>query len=225
MQLEGTNMKSLNFSTLCKSMLAVTVLSLGTSYSMADTYEVTLTNLTKGQVFTPRLVFSHVGGQLFNLGAPAIEELVDIAESGNIDPLMTLLQSFPQLVPDTVVGEGLLMPGESQTVTIEAVSGDVVSLINMLIPTNDAFVALNGAALPESGRATYRLTVYDAGSEMNDEICSNIPGPVCGGAGPSPDDDGEGYIYTHPGIHGVGDLDTAEYDWKNPAAIVEIQKL
>jgi hypothetical protein len=209
--------------TLIGSCLTLSALAWGTVF--ADTYEVSVTNLTKGQVFTPRLAITHVGGKLFTPGAPAIEQLISIAESGDIEPLMTLLESFPQEVTDMAVGEGLLMPGESQTITIDVDPGDLFSLVNMLIPTNDGFVALNGVSLPATGSETYRSAVYDAGSEANDEICSNIPGPVCGGVGGSPEDEGEGYVYIHPGIHGIGDLDASEYDWRNPAAMVVIQKM
>ena len=192
---------------------------------LADTYEVTLTNITKGQAFTPRLGITHTGGQLFSPGAPAIAELVTIAEGGDISPLMGLLDSFPQVVTDMSTGDGLLMPGESQSFMIEGDTGDQFTLINMIIPTNDGFTAVNGVALPESGTVTYHSVVYDAGSETNDELCANIPGPVCGGAGGSPEDDGEGYIYIHPGIQGIGDLESASYDWRNPAAMVVIRKL
>ncbi|MEZ5490438.1 MAG: spondin domain-containing protein [Gammaproteobacteria bacterium] len=207
------------------SFITAILVLLASTSSLADTYEVTVTNLTKGLSFTPRLVFSHTGGQLFNPGAPAIDELISIAESGNVGPMMTLLASFPQIVIGMELGDGLIMPGDSQTLTIDADPGNVLTLISMLIPTNDAFIALNGVTLPTTGRINYYPSVYDAGSETNDEICANIPGPACGGAGDSPDDAGEGYIYTHPGIHGIGDLEPSEYDWNNPVAIVVIRKL
>jgi hypothetical protein len=46
----------------------------------------------------------------------------------------------------------------------------------MLNPTNDSFVALNNVRLPRFGR-TYTAIAYDAGSEINDELCVNIPSP------------------------------------------------
>ena len=192
---------------------------------LADTYEVTLTNITKGQAFTPRLGITHTNGQVFTLGAPAIDEVATIAEGGDIGPLMALLESFPMAVTDMAVGDGLLMPGDTQSFMIEGNPGDLFTLINMIIPTNDGFVAVNGVELPESGSVQYRSVVYDAGSETNDELCANIPGPVCGGAGGSPEDDGEGYIYIHPGIQGIGDLEPADYDWRNPAAMVTVRKM
>lgn len=61
--------------------------------------------------------------------------------------------------------------------------------------TNDAFAALNAVPLPASGSSTHNILIYDAGSEPNDEVCANIPGPVCGGEGDSPNVDGEGYVH------------------------------
>ena len=59
----------------------------------------------------------------------------------------------------------------------------------MLVPTNDAFVALNGVEGPKS-RGTFTLVspAYDAGTEDNDELGVSIPGPpvVCEGEGFSP---------------------------------------
>lgn len=50
-----------------------------------------------------------------------------------------------------------------------------------------------------------------------------MPGPACpmdsGNAQAPP---GEGFIHVHRGFHGVGDLEEAEYDWRNPVAEVFI---
>jgi len=87
--------------------------------------------------------------------------------------------------------------------------------------------ALNGAQAPFANKSiTYFSPVYDAGSEPNDENCDNIPRPVCGGIGGSPDEGGEGYVHIHSGIHGTdGDLDAATYDWRNPAAKITIKRV
>ena len=70
---------------------------------------------------------------------------------------------------------------------------------------------------------------YDAGSEPNDELCAKIPGPACGGEGGSPDASGEGYvhihIHIHAGIQGIGDLTSADYDWRNPTARIVIKRV
>ena len=97
----------------------------------------------------------------------------------------------------------------------------------MLIPTNDGFIALENVRAPKNHRDTaiHHSPVYDAGSEPNDEICANIPGPVCQGEPGSPGAGGEGVVHIHAGIHGIGDLDPAIYDWRNPAARVTIERM
>ena len=59
-------------------------------------FEVTVTNLTRGQTFTPVLVASHREGvTLFTLGAPASSQLAILAEEGNTAPLAALLLAPP----------------------------------------------------------------------------------------------------------------------------------
>lgn len=208
---------------LGSSLAMATVLS--ASISLADTYSVTITNLTKGQSFTPRAVFSHTAGKTFVLGEAAITELETIAESGDVAPLMEALSAVSDIVTDMTTGAGLLAPGASQTVSIEGVPGSYLSVLSMLIPTNDGFIGFNGVVLPMEGSASYTGVVYDAGTETNDEDCANIPGPVCGGTGLSPDDAGEGFVHVHSGIHGGGDVSVADRDWRNPAAMLTITKV
>lgn len=201
------------------------IAAFSSSQSLADTYQISVTNGTRGQTFTPRLAVVHNSGNLFVVGQPALGEIATIAESGNVAPAMTLLESVPDLVTDVEVGAGLLAPGATQEITIEAQPGQLLSVLAMLIPTNDAFVAVNAVALPASGSMTVTARAYDAGSEPNDELCANIPGPRCGGAGDSPDVNGEGYVHIHAGIHGIGDLAAADYDWRNPVAFVTITRM
>ena len=100
-----------------------------------------------------------------------------------------------------------------------------LSVAAMLVPSNDAFFALNGVQGPR-GRHTLSLfsPAYDAGSEINDELCVSIPGPpfICAGEGFNPAD-GEGYVHVHPGIQGVGELIAASHDWRNPVAQISIR--
>ncbi|MCB1851317.1 MAG: spondin domain-containing protein [Gammaproteobacteria bacterium] len=207
---------------------AILATSLFSSGAFAAQYEVTITNLTRGQTFTPILVASHRPGvSLFELGESASSELSALAEGGDISALSTALHATGRLIGTGDSG-GLLGPGESTVVSVDAGRHGraEISLAAMLIPTNDAFISLNAVAAPASHQEfTYFAPVYDAGSEPNDESCSNIPGPVCGGAGGSPEEGGEGFVHIHAGIHGVGDLDPAIYDWRNPAARITIRRV
>lgn len=191
-----------------------------------NNFKVTVTNITRGETFTPILAATHKQAvSLFELGQPASEELATLAESGNIAPLNELLTSLPQWVRDTTSTEGLLAPGASVSFEIDGRRGfKYLSLAAMLIPTNDTFVAADTLKLPRYGKVEYLLRAYDAGSETNDELCINIPGPACGGEGNSPDDDGEGYVHISAGIHGEGDLHASDYDWRDVVAKVVIER-
>ena len=201
------------------------------SANAAD-FEVTITNLTSGQQFTPILVASHKAGvQLFKLGQPASPELATLAEEGNTEPLTNLLTATPGVL-DVTKSSGLLNPGASVTVKVKT-RGDFnrLSVASMLIPTNDAFFALNGVKGPWNHEvATHTSVAYDAGSERNDELCASIPGPSfaeCGGpgGGGAPTGGEEGYVHVNAGIHGIGDLTAAERDWRNPAARIVIRRV
>ncbi len=191
------------------------------------TYEVTVTNLTRGQTFTPILVATHESSvRLFEVGNAASDELATLAEDGDIGPLAQLLLATGK-VSDTANSGDLLGPGESVTIAVSAAGGArQVSLAAILIPTNDTFLAFRNLALPRGGSTTVsRSPAYDAGSEPNDELCVNIPGPVCGGQGASPDAGGEGVVHIQAGIHGIGNLVAAERDWRNPVAEVTIRRV
>ena len=80
-------------------------------------------------------------------------------------------------------------------------------------------------ALPEEGAVPYYLKAYDAGSEANDQLCRNIPGPVCGGEGVSePDEGDEGFVHISNGFHNLrgNALKPQDYDWRNPVARVTV---
>ena len=194
-------------------------------------FEVTITNLTRGQQFTPILVASHKSNvRLFELGKPASTELATLAEEGNTAPLAAALSALPG-TGQVVTGGGLTNPGASTTLIVEGRRGfGFLSVAAMLIPTNDGFFALNGVALPR-GNDTLTLTApaYDAGSERNDELCVSIPGPFfteCGGSGGGgKPGGGEGYVHIHAGIHGIGNLPAALRDWRNPVALITVRRV
>jgi hypothetical protein len=187
-------------------------------------YAVTVTNITKGTLFTPILVVTHKPGHpVFELGEPASDELAAIAEGGDTGPFQDKILSSG-MGYDAVSTGAPLFPGESVTVNVKAKGRfNHVSLAAMLLPTNDGFIALNGMRLPYKS-LTQIIPGYDAGSEMNDELCANIPGPQCGGEGLS-EAGGEGHVHIHNGIHGIGNLSASDYDWKNPVASVKIMRV
>ncbi len=214
------------------------ILFLSQAASAAD-YSVEITNLTHKINFTPRIVIAHVPVSLFSAGDDLNDStgglldgqvnnaLTEIAEAGNVDPMITILdQESIMSAASHALGDGLLSGGQKQTVELLNIQGlSKISLFAMMLPTNDGFIALNNKDLPESGSVTYYLNAYDAGTETNTESCDDIPGPLCGGTAQSPDDTGEGYVHIHRGIHGLGaTIDAATYDWRNPVAVVTITK-
>lgn len=212
--------------TVFKSILLALPIVLSASVQAGD-YQITITNLTHAQTFTPALAASHREGHpVFQPGHSASAELEAVAEGGDTSGLAMMLSESDDTWAISST-DGLLGPGESTTFNLESAKNfRYVSLVSMLIPTNDAFIGLSGLKLPKNKNrpASYMVPVYDAGTETNDEYCDHIPGPVCGGEGLSAEG-GEGYISVHRGIHGAGDLAAGTYDWRNPAALIVIEKM
>ncbi len=199
----------------------------------AQHLQVTITNLTSGQTFTPIMVATHKANvTLFSLGQPASVDLEHMAEAGDLSELEASLRANPDV--DQVTDSGApLPPGQSVTVMVEDRGAfHYLSVTGMLVPTNDGFFALNDVVAPTASAAasslTYYSPAYDAGTEADDESCAHIPGPpnVCMGEGFNPSREGAGnYVHIHAGIHGIGDLSAATYDWRNPVARIVVARM
>jgi len=189
-----------------------------------DTYAVTITNVTAAQSFTPLLAITHKKGHpLFTLGSEPSPELARIAEGGDTMPFQQGLMDSG-MAYDAASSAGLLGPGQSVTLQVKSKGRfNYLTVAAMLLPTNDGVVAINGMKLPEHS-VSRMVPGYDAGSELNDELCAHIPGPHCGGE-PFSDGLGEGFVHIHPGITGVGDILSSQYDWKNPVAKITVTKM
>jgi hypothetical protein len=212
----------------CIGLALLGLASSATASAKASYYDVTITNITANQVFTPLLVASHTAGMpLFTLGEPASAELEMLAEGGDPMPLKNELMSSHKVLDVQIAGD-VLPPGGSVTVRVNTRGHfKYVSVAGMLVPTNDAFVALNGVRGPSYGSVSLTVPAYDAGTEDNDESCAHIPGPpnVCGGEGFNASrENAEGFVHVHRGIHGIGDLAADMYDWRNPVARITIRR-
>ncbi len=122
------------------------------------------------------------------------------------------------------------MPGETTMLTIKGKPDrGLLTVVAMLLPTNDTFVALDGKKLPQHGSVSYLVPAYDAGTEYNDQDCANIPGPLCGGEGYSSEVNnmGEGFVHIGNGFHDLGDdvLKPQRYDWNNNVAKITITRI
>lgn len=195
----------------------------------AATYEVTITNITKGQVFSPPVLVTHSRSiALFNVGEPALKELAIVAEDGMGSPLADLASSLPQVAMAQAT-TAPIPPGASAEYQIKSRRGfNALSVVSMLVNSNDAFLAIDSESLPRwrGASRTYYALGFDAGSEGNNEDCAFIPGPACpmdsGNARST--DDAEGYVYIHNGVHGIADLAPDAYDWRNPVAKITIKR-
>jgi hypothetical protein len=237
---------------LVAAALALLAAAVGAAPAGAEpgdrTYEVTITNLTSGQPLTPPVVATHNGGfHVFRVGRPASFGVKEIAENGNLAPLLedlagqrkvshSLATSTGPLVPDGLPGSGAGDP--SVTFQIEAGPGArYLSFVSMLICTNDGFTGVDRLRLPnrEGASRTVHTNGYDAGTEVNTEDFADIVPPCQSLVGVTSDDEGTGtsdpalaeggVIHHHAGILGVGDLDPTINDWTNPVAMITVERI
>lgn len=193
------------------------------------TYDVTITNITQDQIFSPPVVATHRDGTgIFTAGESAGMELRMLAEDGLADPLVALLEADPDVL-SVAAAPGPVMPGESVTLQVQSHPRyGRLSAVGMLVTTNDGFFGVDGhemAILPWLAPSGPILApAYDAGTEANNEDCGFIPGPPCGNPGVPDTDGAEGFVAVHPGVHGIGDLDAAVWDWRNPVAKITVTR-
>ena len=203
---------------------------------VSQMFEITLTNLTTGepgaggQVLSPPIFVTHAAGiNLAEVGQPASPALVALAENGDASGLAALAAAAGA---NSMVAGGVVPPGGSVTVTVTAdMVNSSLSVGSMLVSTNDAFIAATDVALfDEDGApvsASVDLMSYDAGSEENTEMASDIPGPLGLDAAADPEGSNErvptegGVIAAHEGIQGVGDVGEA-FAWDEPTAMLMI---
>ncbi|WP_028114322.1 spondin domain-containing protein [Ferrimonas kyonanensis] len=175
------------------------------------TFEVTVINLTAAQPMSPVAAYLHNGtASGWRFGQAASVELEQLAEAG--DGSGWLSRATDNGAFATASGDGILMPGASQTLSLTLETGNTLMLTSatMLVNTNDAFAGINGWDLTDlavGDSMTVTLPVYDAGTEANSELAATIPGPAGGGAGFDSSRDDVDFVARHPGV--VGNQDGA----------------
>ena len=200
-------------------------------------FKVTLTNLTTGvptqggQIFSPPIFVTH--GHGFSIGASgeaASAELTTLAETGNNGPLAALAigsDAVGSVVPFPPPPDGVVLPGASiSTMVTASASAGYLSLVTMLVGTNDGIVLGNSLPLfDEDGNPlsfTMDLISYDAGTEDNNELATHVPGPPFDGMERAPTEGG--VIALHPGIAGTADVGAA-FGWTEPTATVTVEAI
>jgi len=168
-------------------------------------YEVMVTNLTNAQPVSPVAVVLHDDGNVWQLGEMASNALEVLAESGDNSGL--LAESF---VMASASGAGVIMPGASETVSVSITDmmPSKLSVVTMLVNTNDAFSGFNAmdiANLEVGESISLRTGSYDAGTEKNTESMASIPGPAAGGEGYNEARDDVDFVAMHPGVVSMDD--------------------
>ena len=209
-------------------------------------FNVEITNLSNGIFFTPFLVAAHPDGtNLFDVGQPASASLQAMAEGGDISGLSADAQAMGATVAENPA-MGLLAPATSTNVDLntDGTSNDRLTVLAMLLPTNDAFAGLNAIAIPTTpGTYVFDVPAYDAGTEANDELlvagaggAPGVPGmPGDPGGTTGMNGTGAAGADSNPNVHihrgslgdadptgGSSDLDIQVHRWLNPIIRVVI---
>ncbi|WP_444994414.1 spondin domain-containing protein [Aliikangiella sp. IMCC44359] len=192
-------------------------------------FSIQVINLTHNQPLSPMAVILHSEGAFWLLNQSASVALETMAESGDNSPLLA--------ESNVIVGQsgnGVLMPGNDETILIETTeTGDLyLSIASMLVNTNDAFTGLSRANvtnLQVSESIRYRVGVYDSGTEANNEADGTIPGPANGGEGFNSVRDDVDFVAIHSGVISLDDgLSTSilneSHRFDNPAMSVLITR-
>lgn len=218
-----------------RSQLAGTDSGAGPVAPTPGSLTVTLTNTAEFQPMTPPVVILHNapdadnGIRIFEVGQPAIEQLVQIAEDGNFQPMadLAVIQQNAGAVSTSAIGfadpenPGPLLPGATATITLELEAADqVMTILSMVVCTNDGFSGVDSYLLPEQGSETFTAPIYDAGSETN-VLTLDYWVPPCSADGVSANlgDEEAGSITAHPGQSGS---ENANFDFAAGTQYLEV---
>jgi hypothetical protein len=189
------------------------------------TYRVTIENVATGvQPMTPGGVVIHGADvDVWSAGSPASAAVAAIAEDANLPVYVETYSAVPGVKKAFVGGDAPFGLTEDVMFEFDAKRNDRISVVSMLVNTNDAFTGLDSVRLGNETQV-FEVGAYDAGTELNNELPSYIPGP----AGNSPHvRDPEGAVITpHGGIVGQDDgIDPGIYNWDGSVARITITPL
>ncbi|PKG56695.1 spondin domain-containing protein [Shewanella sp. GutDb-MelDb] len=240
------NYPKLNFKYSAAAIIAVAVMSLaGCSDNDNDSsapveppvvapvmqdYSVMITNLTANQPMSPvAVVAQESGSRLWSTGMAASVALETLAESGDSSEL-----AGETGVNELFSGDGVLVPGATQSITMSLEQSSVadLSIVTMLVNTNDAFAGTTGfnlSTLAVDDTTTLRVIAYDAGTEANSEEKGTIPGPADGGEGFNAARDDNDKVHGHPGVISADDgltdsVLSASHRFDNPVMMIKITR-
>jgi hypothetical protein len=204
-----------------RAAIAVTCIGGLAGAASADIFQITIENLSSNVLTPTAFMTANASFDVFDQGAAASPEVELMAEGGDLSGYDSLVAGAGAdvLGYQKTMG-GPILPGESRTVSIEAdLDHQYLTFASMLGITNDAFIGTayadgeldlfhNGQPLFADFTVSW-LDVWDAGTEVNDELAENVPG-MFDGMG-SVDENGV-ISQPHAGILGVGDI-PLDVDW------------
>ena len=218
-------------------------------------YEITVQNISN-QPMSPVVATAHDEAvALWEEGQLAAPGIAALAEEG--DPLTLVGELYEQTAvtdvgrtADPMPAAGLVVPRfnesegpdltDTQSLVLDALPGDVFSIVGGLLGTNDGFWGIDGAAFPESGTKVYFAFGYDAGTEENNELEAFINDDASR-LGPEPIPGDEPDLVTdpdnrrnatapptgirrHEGILGVGNIPSS-YDFEGVIVRIEVTRV
>jgi hypothetical protein len=206
--LTGASLLTLAIMSACSDGDSVSALAPPPPPPPTTTFDVTVTNLTNAQPLSPVGVVVHVDGYTpFDIGSAATAGLELLAEGGdNSEFLNEASADIANML--TASGAAAIGPGGSETVSFTIDEADLpgtqLSLMTMLVNTNDAISGINAASIENMAvgdTVTWRTIAYDAGTEANSETAGSIPGPAGGGEGfNAARDDRDDLVKMHSGV-------------------------
>lgn len=143
-------------------------------------------NLTNNQPLSPIAVVMHQSGYVaFTDGETASVDLETLAEGGDNSGILSSASSDSSHLTSTS-GSGPVGPRQtSETFSLSIPSnatGDLrLTMLSMLVNTNDAFTGLNAVNISNMSvgqSLTFNGPTWDSGTEANSEASGTIPGPA-----------------------------------------------
>ncbi len=180
---------SQKFRLLCVAIVLALVAITNVPASAAA-FQITIKNLSNN-VLSPTPFISHnTAFDLFDKNAFASTELEMLVEDGVTSGVVSLANAakgIGDVASVVVTSGGPILPGESRTVSLTAdPAHPLLTFASMLMYSNDAFI---GAAAGDSSFSLFHnglpiqanfiisfLDVWDAGTEMDDELAVHVPG-------------------------------------------------
>ena len=193
-------------------------------------FKVTALNLTNAQPLSPLGAALHTTGQFWTIGEMASEELEKLAEGGDNSGLLGLSVVNASASSDAPLGPGSMT---ELMLTTTSLTDQKISLISMMVNTNDGFTGLNSIDVSQMAVGDYakmNTRAYDSGTEANSESSGSMPGPADGGEGFNALRDDIDKVAMHPGVVSNDDglstsVLTSEHKFDNPLMAVTITRV